>query len=288
MHTQARKGGPVAVLHVNRVKAFLRSTDAEGITPAERLVLLLIAEGIYTDRSDVSNRDDWNLGELVGLGHLKRILQRLARRGLEVRVAQGVTAGGRPMYAFQGRQVVYRLPDRVLQVGTPVPPSSPQGGTGVPSQGTGVPSQGTAVPSQGTGVPPSPDTQNPRPPEGVSGEGSPMTEDPEQRRAVELVDQLQHRQGVGRLKPDGRRRLVEAMERARGRGVSWIQIRESADPSLDGARDRAKVLTMRVDALDPPPAPPAPRPPAPAAAFVAPPPAYAAARAALRKPPGRK
>jgi hypothetical protein len=219
--------------HIRRVKAYLQSPAAAGVTAAERLVLLIIADGIYEDRETVGNHDGWSIEALVGVSRLRLVLERLARRGLEVRVVHGWDSAGKPMYAFRGKQVEYRLP---ASIGAPAEaPFVVDNGasTEAPKASTEAPKAARAAPSAATAAPYPDPPDFPDPPEGVEGEGSPTTDDPEHRRAVELVDQLQHRQGIGRLKPDSRRALVEAMQRARGRGVSWIAIRESADPSLD-------------------------------------------------------
>lgn len=109
---------------LGEVAGWLGTAAAEGLTAAERLVLLLVAERaneqsrrMWTHRGD--RRDDGTritLTELIadraGLTPrgLNDVLQRLARRGLELRVQIGFDSRGRPVFARKGHATDYQLP----------------------------------------------------------------------------------------------------------------------------------------------------------------------------------
>lgn len=105
----------MAVSLITEVMDYLTGTD---VTPAERYILVAIAE-----QANVKTRQAWQeyggggkrrwvLAERVGLSEtgLRTALQRLANRGLEVRVALGTDARGRAFYAAHGHQTTYRVP----------------------------------------------------------------------------------------------------------------------------------------------------------------------------------
>lgn len=93
------------------------------ITPAEYVVLLAVAERAYghTRLAYATTDNPWDLAERARLSPtgLRTVLQRLAKRGLEVRVQLttkkhpgGVfDTAGRPVYACRGRASTYRLPE---------------------------------------------------------------------------------------------------------------------------------------------------------------------------------
>lgn len=89
----------------------------EGLTPAERLLLVVLAES-----ADKTTRKCWPSRELIekrtGLGPsgLKKVFQRLAERGLEVRIPIGKDKGGRLVFAHEGHRSEYLLP-RFLLIG---------------------------------------------------------------------------------------------------------------------------------------------------------------------------
>ncbi len=76
---------------------------------------------------------------------VKKALQKLATKGLEVRVPFGKDANGRPLYAHSGRQTTYLLPipadiaklvrQYPQKEETPVPPLMEEGGTAVQERG---------------------------------------------------------------------------------------------------------------------------------------------------------
>lgn len=82
------------------------------VTPAERLVLIAIAEKAHKD-----TRECWpgleKLMRHTGLTRtgLQQAFRRLSARGLEVRIAVAKDKDGRPVYAYRGKQTRYRLPE---------------------------------------------------------------------------------------------------------------------------------------------------------------------------------
>jgi predicted transcriptional regulator len=84
----------------------------DDLGPAERMVMMAIAE----DARDAT-RESWSmtpaeLGKRAGLkpSALQKAFQRLAKYGLEVRVAIKVGKDGRPVYAYEGKKTTYRIP----------------------------------------------------------------------------------------------------------------------------------------------------------------------------------
>lgn len=105
----------MAVSLIVEVMDFATGSD---LTPAERYILVTIAEQAHAETRRAwqeyggNGKRRWVLHERVGLSEtgLRTALQRLAGRGLEVRVALGTDARGRPFYAAHGHQTTYRLP----------------------------------------------------------------------------------------------------------------------------------------------------------------------------------
>ena len=131
------------------------------LDPAERMVLLSIAENINDDDPRRMTWPGFGRAQLMhrtGLGEegLKKVFQRLAGHDLEVRVPMGTDRRGKVLYAVPGKQCRYVLPAAVARPegGTQVPPSAVEGGTPVPQGGTTGPTVGTAVPAVGPAVPP--------------------------------------------------------------------------------------------------------------------------------------
>ncbi|MGW6258620.1 hypothetical protein [Streptomyces sp. NPDC055085] len=147
---------PIWNMGIKRIVEVLDHVPEE-LTAAERMVLVAIAENINDADPKRETWPDFNAGVLArrtgltGDGALKRALQRLAKRGMEVRVPIATGKDGRLLYAVPGRQCRYRLPvltgevgasPGVTEGGTTVPPRAPQGGTTVPPGGTTVPPKG--------------------------------------------------------------------------------------------------------------------------------------------------
>lgn len=133
---------------VGEVAEWLMSPIAEDLTTAERAVLMIVAERAHEHtRVMLRHRvDDQSLIERIsrisGLsietGALKKTFQRLAKRGLEVRVAKSVGKDGRPIFAYEGQSAGFALPRfpasvTVLERGDHSPPSKAERGDQVPA-----------------------------------------------------------------------------------------------------------------------------------------------------------
>jgi hypothetical protein len=114
------------------------------LTQAELVVLVVLAEQARED-----TRECWPGMELIchrsrlQEDSVRRVFQRLAARGLEVRVPVGKSKSGQPIYAHHGARTLYRIPCFALSTetgqpldtadaGTPVPPSTAEAGTVIP------------------------------------------------------------------------------------------------------------------------------------------------------------
>ncbi|MFF0770945.1 hypothetical protein ACFYUK_18820 [Nonomuraea wenchangensis] len=121
---------------VGEVAAWLGTPAAQGMPASDRLVLMIIAE-----RSNkTSRRMLWHRGDRrddgtkitltetlqirTGLGArgLGDALQRLAARGIEVRVQIDTDSLGRPVFARRGHAVDYHLPPLPASVELPPAP----------------------------------------------------------------------------------------------------------------------------------------------------------------------
>ncbi|WP_433235420.1 hypothetical protein ACQPYK_25310 [Streptosporangium sp. CA-135522] len=117
---------------LGEVCAWLETPAAQGVTTAERLVLLIIAE-----RCNKTTRQMWaykgdgkTLTEVIAaragleVDSLTKVFRRLAGRGLEVRVPIATNSRGQPVFAVRGRASDYILPDLPASVELP-PPRKP-------------------------------------------------------------------------------------------------------------------------------------------------------------------
>jgi hypothetical protein len=86
-------------------------TAPDDLTPAERLLLVAIAE-----KARENTRECWPGIEVLmrrtGLGKdgVGKVFQRLAARGYEVRVPLGKNKKGEPVFSYPGQRTTYRLP----------------------------------------------------------------------------------------------------------------------------------------------------------------------------------
>lgn len=163
---------------VGETVEWLRTPAAQGLSQSERCILMVIAERAH-ERSRVMLRhrtdEEALIDRIAGAceldkeGGLKRAFQRLAKRGLEVRVAVKFGKDGRPVFAHEGVSMGFRLPEFPASVelptgGTQSPPSSPvdnspvtplgdhlEGGRSVPALAS---EEGLSVPTGGTQSPP--------------------------------------------------------------------------------------------------------------------------------------
>jgi hypothetical protein len=112
---------------VGEVVEWLRTPAAADLTAAERVVLLVIAE-----RSSEATRGMWRhkvddvslserIREATGVSrqNLTKVFNRLAERGLEVRVQVGARDSGKPVFAHKGHATDFRLPDLPASVQLP-------------------------------------------------------------------------------------------------------------------------------------------------------------------------
>ena len=114
---------------VGEVVDWLQTPPAEGLTMAERMVLLVIAERAHEKTREMWRHriDDRSLYERIraaaGLSDrgLSAALKRLRERGLEVCVPIGTDRRGRPLYAARGRSMRFRLPPLPAAVTLPEP-----------------------------------------------------------------------------------------------------------------------------------------------------------------------
>ncbi len=146
----------MALSLVGEVMNYVTGTD---ITPTERYILAVIAEQANAKTRQAyqvttPGKARWVLHERVGLSEtgLRTALQRLAGRGLEVRVPLGLDGRGRPFYAVHGRQTTYQLPAFPGAKGDAQPSANAdaqaQEGDGSPSANGDVsPSTGDVLPS---------------------------------------------------------------------------------------------------------------------------------------------
>jgi hypothetical protein len=104
------------------------------LTATERLVLAVIADDANdTTRESWSPSPEW-LAHRAGstITAIHKAIQRLGRRGYELRVPVKVGVDGRPVYAHKGRATTYRIPrfpardvpPRSLKARTDCPPST--------------------------------------------------------------------------------------------------------------------------------------------------------------------
>lgn len=119
---------------IGELTEWLRTPAAAEVTPAERLVLFAVAERSH-ERTRLMLRhrvDDVQLvdrlAEVTGLardGALKKAFQRLAGRGLEVRIPVKISAKGRPVFTHEGHSMRFRLPEFPASVTLPERPGGP-------------------------------------------------------------------------------------------------------------------------------------------------------------------
>lgn len=98
---------------VQLIKEVLDRAPAD-LTSAELVVLLVLAEnGRDSTREAFPGLEALSRRCRLSPTGLRTAFQRLAARGLEVRVAIGTDRIGRAVYAYEGRQTTYRVPEFV-------------------------------------------------------------------------------------------------------------------------------------------------------------------------------
>lgn len=270
------------------------------LTQAELVVLVVLAEQARED-----TRECWPGMDLIchrsrlKEDSVRRVFQRLAARGLEVRVPVGKSKGGQPVYAHHGARTLYRIPRFApsprsprlatdFEAGTTVPPSTTEAGTVIPPSsverrddgptkpGRGSRKGGSSSREAGTSVPPFPSVpQAPSPPSPAS-RSTPavaLSSTPERGREGSEASQEQHHAAsalldgldLGRaLTTTERRRLLAMATRKLADGWSSAALRDAIDGRWNGAGDRVAVLHSRFKDLSEPSAqsgiPMSPRP----------------------------
>ncbi|WP_149264251.1 hypothetical protein [Actinomadura sp. K4S16] len=113
---------------VGDVIEWLQTPAAAGVGDNEALVLITIADRVLSEETREMRRfkgDQCSLHQRICrvLGvtpkGLRPVLQKLARRGLEVRVEIGRDRLGRPIYARRGHAMGFRLPELPASVRLP-------------------------------------------------------------------------------------------------------------------------------------------------------------------------
>lgn len=113
---------------VGDVIEWRRTPAGSELTDKEFVVLFSIADRVIDERTRLMRRfkgDDCELYDRlcqiagVGTEGLKKVLQRLAGRGLDVRVVWKYDRNGEPVYAAKGHAMDFRLPKLPASVGIP-------------------------------------------------------------------------------------------------------------------------------------------------------------------------
>src|SRR5690554_1337856 len=133
------------------------------LDPTARAVLAVIADDA-NERTRISRIPMDLLMHRSGVGRdaLKKVFQRLARAGYEIRIPVGTDTLGRPIYAMRGRATQYRIPvfperdvpHHPRMEGTSSHQTDGMEGTSSPYRGTSSPYRGTSSPYRGTSSPP--------------------------------------------------------------------------------------------------------------------------------------
>ncbi|MBS2963816.1 helix-turn-helix domain-containing protein [Actinocrinis puniceicyclus] len=257
------------------------------LTQAELVVLVVLAE-----QAREATRECWPGMELIchrsrlQEDSVRKVFQRLAARGLEVRVPVGKSRSGQPIYAHHGARTLYRIPRFApptqntqpvggVEAGTPVPPSTVEAGMAIPplpvetnddgpvKAGRGSRKGGTSSSEGRTSVPPFPSLpQIPSPTSSrVSGSAAAAAphpnseedrqegapqEDEHQTAAVVLLAHLD----LGRpLRSDEAGRLLEMIVPRLRAGWPVAQLRDTVSGDWGGVNNRVAVLHARLEKM---------------------------------------
>jgi hypothetical protein len=99
---------------VHEVVTFLQTKGADQLNASERLALMLVAERASAETRKAWESDNWNLGRALGVDRARKVLERLASHGIEIRVQVGIDSKGNPVFAFRGKSVTYFLPCLII------------------------------------------------------------------------------------------------------------------------------------------------------------------------------
>ncbi|MEU7978322.1 hypothetical protein AB0B63_07290 [Micromonospora sp. NPDC049081] len=124
------------------------------LTSGERMVLTVIAERANDKTRIAKQSSRWTLDTVAHRAGVKRtglksIFQGLARKGCEVRVPVKVTPEGKPVFAFEGTAVTFKIPNLAERGGHSIP--TQRGGQSIPTEpAEGMPQhpRGEAVASE--------------------------------------------------------------------------------------------------------------------------------------------
>lgn len=255
------------------------------LTQAELVVLVVLAE-----QAREATRECWPGMELIchrsrlQEDSVRKVFQRLAARGLEVRVPVGKSKSGQPIYAHHGTRTLYRIPRFApptqnsqpvddAEAGTPVPPSTAEAGTVIPPSpveasadgpvkaGRGSRKGGSSSGEGGTSVPPLPSLPQIPSPTSSRASGSAAAaasqltdeggrkegapqEDEHQTAAVVLLAHLD----LGRpLRSDEAGRLLEMIVPRLRAGWPVANLHDAVGGDWGGVNNRVAVLHKRLE-----------------------------------------
>lgn len=194
-----------------------------GLTPAERLILVCIAEEARKGTRTAEIPAE-RLRRRTGLGDngLRPALRRLESRGISVRLPLGKDRNGKPVYAIPGRVCAYSVPVFDAPIGCPchrcekaVPQHLLQTEE-VPEHRQAVPQHRQAVPQHHAGGATAPPNQS-GDPVGVSPDhASPPSRAPSGRDDIEAAKQWAREKAIeaqAKHRREGNRRDGSAMNR---------------------------------------------------------------------------
>jgi hypothetical protein len=246
---------------IKRVVEVLLHAPAD-LTPAERMVLMAIGENVRDGDPKRMTWPDFNMhvlaerSGLTGTGTLKAALQRLGKRGLEVRVPIMSDRNGRPVFALPGKQCRYRFP--VLNEGeNTVSPSEAEGENTVsPGENTVSPMGRTQSRQERTGSPPTPHPSTPPPSKRAEGDTAAPSELAEERQqqdeavaeAVQFLENLPAPWTVGPRTATAMAHDLVAMTDRQGWALDdELLVRLTDKP--EGVRNPSQILRIRIGDL---------------------------------------
>lgn len=164
---------------VGEVIDWLQTPAASELTLAERAVLMVIAErghektrDAWRHRADEDNLYD-RIRKAAKLSEkgLSSVLRRLRDRGLEVRVPIKEGKDGRPIFAYEGMAMRFRLPEFPASVSLPERPSGERGSEPVDNPSEGAPEASESPSTQRASRPSAPLETGPLGPRAPLGRG---------------------------------------------------------------------------------------------------------------------
>lgn len=212
------------------------------LTPAQRLVLVVIAERAYDDTREAwpGGTGKWGLDVLARRTGLKpdsvrKAIQQMARKGVEVRVPIKTGADGRPVYAHEGQQTTFRIP-KFAKRADQDPPSEDGPGSAHSSQEGGSRSQEGGSGSQEGGSPSTPIPHTPEHPSDIAdaeviplfgNEGAPEAKPPKKRSRTKKAAPVDDPNFVAFYSAMPRKQDPDAAARA------WAEVVANGVPAKD-------------------------------------------------------